>query len=112
MRQILACGALLVLGCIALNPSVEEAVNQFGPVLCDRVAACNKAGYDAKFPEGQTQCVNAQKDAIKAKFGGDALSKQSACSQEELDACIADLKNAPCDVLQDTSKLPTSCAKC
>jgi hypothetical protein len=98
--------------CIVSRPTVEDAIDQFGPVACDRVAACNKAGFDATYPNGQSQCVNKMKDAVKAQFGSDAMSKLDACTQSELDQCTADIRVAACAAFTDTSKLPESCKKC
>lgn len=98
--------------CIATQPTVEEAIDQFGPVACDRLAACNKAGFTATYPNGQSQCVTKMKDAVKAQFGSDAMSKLDACTQSELDRCTADIRSAECSAFSDTSKLPDSCKKC
>jgi hypothetical protein len=99
---------LFVAACV-VNPSVGEVVDDFGPPFCDRLKECNPSGFDAAYPGGQAACVTALKESVKKSKGSDALEKRSACTQDEVDACIEDIKKVNCSTLATP---PATCNKC
>lgn len=115
---VLSC---VVLACVAgCNPTVEEAVQDFAPAWCARQAECLPTFYavaypqDAKAGDGRTtQCVASMVDSIDS----DKRRRASACSDDELSACKADIAKLSCEsitssTLGNASSLPSSCQKC
>lgn len=108
LTLILASLALVV-ACASANdnPTVEQTIRTFAPSYCQKLASCYPDGFATAYPGGVPACV----DRLLASAGAHKIEK-SACTQEELNACKADVENSACASALDASALPTSCKKC
>jgi len=99
-----------------LNPTEQQAADEFGPALCQRLQECVPKDYAAAYPKDSatdhSQCQAAGEKAVTEP------DKQDACSQKQLDACTADIKVMDCMAIsaalaqKQSPPLPTSCNGC
>jgi hypothetical protein len=105
--------AVVVTAGCSPNPNVGEAKRQYLlPTLCEKQLECvGQAVFTAAYPDGIEGCKKKGDAAIPASQN----DAQSACSDDEWQACSRDMKAATCPV--DPAKggipeLPASCSKC
>lgn len=103
--------ALTLLLACSPHPTAGEVVDRTAPVACEKAKQCNgDAKFELAYPGGATDCVNRVKSESEKKLGSD-LSKSSVCTDEEVDKCLEDLKNATCPE-QKATELVLPAAPC
>lgn len=100
--------ALLVLAACTGRPSAEEVVDRSSPVICDKAKECVST-FALSFPGGTSECVTKVKAETTKKYGGDLDGKVSACTDEEVDACLQKLKTAACPGDDKLPQPPCDC---
>lgn len=87
------------------NPSAANTVTQFVNGYCEALQAC-LVGLDAGAVLTMANCVTA--------FTPNPLpSGTEVCSQDQIDQCLTDIRNAMCSTLSPTAlMLPGSCKNC
>ena len=98
---------LLVAACTG-HPSVEEVVDRSTPPICDKTKECAGAAFTVAYPGGVDECVTKTKVEAKKKYGND-LSKNSSCTDEELNKCLQDFKALACPAGGGRPKVPCDC---
>ena len=86
------------------HPTVEEAMQEFVPAMCSRLRECGGATFD------YDACVDVFMSTIP-ESDRDALD---ACTNDELDTCVADVNSMTCPPSLDqlVEALPSTCEKC
>lgn len=116
MRTIPAIAALafaVALAACSSNPNIGDAKRQYlSPALCEKQLECiGQPTFEAAYGGGVDSC----KKKLEAEIPESQNEQESACSDEDWQACSRDLKAGTCP--SDPSKgglpdLPASCQKC
>jgi|GEM_PF-6130895 len=104
---LLSTPLLFSIGCGSSDGAaltVGDAIDEFSFAYCEQIRSCFPAEeFDAAFPNGLSECM----DLVKEPIPKDRWPKQSACSGEQLDACVHDVNIIECSSLG--SAFPSSC---
>lgn len=84
--------------------TVAQALDAIAPAMCKKSEICFPDEFAAAYPNGQSDCVS----GVKSLLPADSSSKQSACSQTEVDTCVGDIDSMTCPL----TGWPSSCSKC
>jgi hypothetical protein len=103
---LVAATAMTMAACSG-SPNVEEVVDRSVPKICEKYKECNAATFAAAFP-GVEECTSTTKVEAKREYAGD-LGKTSACTDAQLDKCLADLKAAACPAGGGLPRAPCKC---
>jgi hypothetical protein len=104
---LVAAAAMAMAACSG-SPNVEEVVDRSVPKICEKYKECNAATFTAAFPGGVEECASKTKVEAKREYAGD-LGKTSACTDAQLDKCLADLKAAACPAGGGLPRAPCKC---
>lgn len=95
--------ALLSTGCGGLT--VSEYVTKFATPYCAKLKGCYSSDFDAAYPKGNDACI----DTFTRGFTKKQIEATSACTDEQVNACLNAIDALQCGkTLSDTS-VPTAC---
>jgi hypothetical protein len=123
MRQFCTIVIAFVVIAIAAGctSTAEDALAKVMPPYCAKMNECIPDVFAKAYPNGESQCTAAGNGSLSS----DDKNRQEACTNDEVDTCVADIKAMKCDVFtawvsqvqasNDKSTpppMPDSCKKC
>jgi hypothetical protein len=106
--SVLAVLTVAFAAACSVNPTAQEVVDRSTPPICEKAKECAAASFALTYAGGVDECVTKTKSEVAKKYGSD-LEKSSVCTDDELDACIKDLKASACPPGEALPQIPCKC---